>query len=46
MEDTAALVDYKIPAKELKKRAESQIYSNLDCKQNQVVIYIKFCFCS
>jgi hypothetical protein len=35
MDDTAALVDYKIPAKELKKLAECYIYSNLDCKSRK-----------
>lgn len=33
MEDnTASLVDYKLPAKELRKLAETHVYSNLDCK--------------
>ena len=27
-----AYVEYKIPAKELRKIAEASIYSNLDCK--------------
>lgn len=35
MEDsTAALVEYKLPAAELRKLAESHVYLNLDCNQD------------
>lgn len=32
MKENVSFVEYKIPAKELRKIAESSIYSNLDCK--------------
>lgn len=35
---TDSYVEYKIPAKELRKIAETSIYSNLDCKKFELKI--------